>query len=131
MTVASLSCDLCGAFLTGSAILDPGRATSGVRLMIHPGDPLKKEDGVLTCVRCWAALRAEVGEPRSDECATCGAVVGYEDSLHLLEMTGRIGEAPLWQFCREHAVALLNRFRFTDPKLSVADLVLKADFTAR
>ena len=132
VTIANLECDLCGRFLVGASALQPGDPRSAVRLFIHPGDPLLRDDSILVCVACWEDLRGELGVgPRADVCAFCGEEVAYQASLHILEMTGRIGEAPLWQLCRPHAVELLNRFRFVDPKLRPQDLVLKADFPAR
>ncbi|HVL89565.1 MAG TPA: hypothetical protein VM841_04945 [Actinomycetota bacterium] len=131
MTISDLRCDFCGRLLAGSAWLEPGDA-GAIRLFIHPGDPLLRDDQPLLCRVCWAALRSEIGEPdRADECAICGEPLTYTASLHLIEMTGRIGEAPAWQFCREHGTALLNRFRFVEPKMAPADLALKADFPKR
>lgn len=110
-------------------MLEPEHPQAAVRLYLHPGDPLHREDQVLVCRTCWAALLERIGEPgRADVCASCGVAVVYEGSLHMLEMTGRLGEAPLWQFCREHAVELLNGFRFIEPKMKPQDLALKADF---
>lgn len=98
-------------------------------MFIHPGDPLLRDDQPLLCRVCWGGLRAEIGEPdRPDVCAMCGAALSYTTSLHVIEMTGRIGEAPAWQMCRDHGVGLLNRFRFVEPKMAVSDLALKADF---
>lgn len=132
MTVADLLCDLCARPLTGSAIVAPEEAGAAVRLLLHPGDPLHKDDGVLVCLACWAGFVGRFGPGESGgRCAACGAAVAYEESLHVLEMTGRSGEAPLWQFCRAHAVEVLNGFRFVEPKLGPGDLTLKVDFTAR
>ncbi|HEX9713930.1 MAG TPA: hypothetical protein VGB52_15415 [Actinomycetota bacterium] len=132
MTIADLRCDVCGTGLAGSAMLVPDDPRSAIRLFVHPGDPLHREDSILVCQGCWRGLLAWMGEQgRADACAACGVPVSYEGSLHVLVMTGRIGEAPEWQLCRAHAVELLNRFRFTDPKMRIEDLALKADFTAR
>lgn len=131
MTVSDLRCDVCGRSLTGSAILDSEAGGAAVRLMVHPGDPLYKDDSVLLCLECWGAMRERIGEPgRADRCAVCQAPVVYEESLHVLEMTGRLGEAPLWQFCRGHALDVMNGFRFVEPKLGPGDLRLRADFTS-
>lgn len=131
MTISDLRCDFCGRPLAGSAWLEPGDA-GAIRLFIHPGDPLLRDDQPLLCRSCWATLREEIRDPdRADICATCGIAVTYTASLHILEMTGRIGEAPGWQLCREHGAALLNRFRFIDPKMAASDLALKADFPRR
>jgi hypothetical protein len=128
MTIADLLCDVCGRALAGSAILAPGSPRSGVRLMVHPGDPKVKDDGVLVCVSCWSETRTRLGEPRAGECASCGIAVEYEESLHVIEMTGRAGDVPLWQLCRAHAMEFLNGLRFVEPKLGPGDLALKADF---
>lgn len=132
MTVADLRCDICGTGLAGSAILAPDDPRAAIRLFVHPGDPLHRDDSILVCQRCWMELTGWMGaEATPDACAVCGEAVSYEASLHVLVMTGRVGEAPEWQLCRRDAVSLLNRFRFTDPKMRVEDLALKADFTAR
>jgi len=130
MTIADLRCDICGTALAGSAILTPDDPRSAIRLYVHPGDPLHREDSILVCGTCWGDLGGWMGEGRPDVCAVCGQAVTYEGSLHLLVMTGRVGEAPLWQFCRTHGVELLNRFRFIEPKMGPGDLALKADFTS-
>lgn len=130
MTVADLLCDLCGRPLAGSAIVSPDHPSAGVRLLIHPGDPLHKDDAVLVCRSCWDDFTARY-PGGAGICSTCGEAVEYDQSLHVLVMTGRIGEAPLWQFCRSHAVEVLNGFRFVEPKLGPGDLALKADFKRR
>ena len=123
MTITDLRCDICGTSLAGSAMLDPEDPRSATRLYIHPGDPLHRDDSNLTCLACWHELTAWMGGTgRPDVCGVCGEAVTYEGSLHVLEMTGRIGEAPEWQLCRGHAVELLNRLRSTDPKMRVEDL---------
>lgn len=110
-------------------MLGDERPSAGVRLFVHPGDPLLRDDKPMVCRACYATLREWIGSPdRADVCAVCEEPVVYTGSMHVLEMTGVIGEAPGWQFCRGHAVELLNRFRFTDPKLGPEDLALKADF---
>ena len=131
MTISDLCCDFCGRLLAGSAWLEEGDA-GAIRLFVHPGDPLLRDDQPLLCRVCFAQLGEWIGAPdRADVCAVCGAALTYTGSLHVLEMTGRIGEAPAWQFCRPHGVEILNRFRFIDPKMTPADLALKADFPAR
>jgi len=131
VTISDLRCDFCGRLLAGSAWLEQGDS-GAIRLFVHPGDPLLRDDQPLLCRVCWAELRVQIGDPdRADVCAVCDSAVTYTASLHILEMTGKIGEAPGWQFCREHGVRLLNRFRFIDPKMAVGDLALKADFPPR
>lgn len=131
MTISDLRCDFCGRPLAGSAWQEDGDA-GAIRLFVHPGDPLVRDDQPLLCRVCFAGLRQQIGEPdQADVCAVCGVGVTYTGSLHVLEMTGRIGEAPAWQFCRPHGVELLNRFRFIEPKMTESDLALKADFPNR
>lgn len=132
MSVADLLCDICGRGLSGSAIVEAEGSRAAVRLMLHPGDPLHKDDSVLVCRTCWKEVADGMGpECIPDKCSVCGDAVVYDASLHVLIMTGRMGDVPEWQFCRPDAVGFLNRLRTTEPKLQVSDLALKADFPRR
>ncbi|MGH2831080.1 MAG: hypothetical protein ACRDJM_11410 [Actinomycetota bacterium] len=118
--------------LSGSVIVTPEDASAAVRLYMHPGDAKIRDDRLLICRGCWDGLVLRLGAPeREGICCVCESPVDYDASLHLLEMTGRIGEAPTRQLCREHAVEFLNGLRITEPKVTVETLALKRDFTAR
>ncbi len=128
MSVFDLLCDDCGAYLTGPGDDESAAGAFGIRFLYHPGDFFLKDDSGLFCQKCWAGVRARLGEDRPEgRCAVCGEAVEHSRSLHV----HRAGDPLGWQLCRRHAVEFLNRLRTVEPKLELEGFTLAGDWRDR